>query len=146
MNRRVRCLYTIAAFALVLFAPIASQAQLSPQWANGYWKIAAVGKEFNSGLMCLSQQGYMIVGKAASSTTGSMTGMSPNAGRAIAIHGKLVNNRLDGTWTASPGGDTGWLTINFGPTFRTFNGEYGHAGKKPMGNLTGTFYRRASCV
>ena len=143
MNRRSFSAYAVALFLAVL-VPTASQAQLSPQWANGVWKVQAAGKEFHSGFLCMSMQQYNIVGRTLAPSSTSMSS-SMSGTKTAAFRGKLTNNKMSGTWTTSPGGDTGWLTVTFGATFRTFSGEYGQAGKKPMGDITGTFYKPGSC-
>jgi hypothetical protein len=142
MNRRAFSAFA-AALLLSAFAGTAAQAQLSPQWANGIWQIQAAGKEFHSGFLCMSMQQYNVVGRTLPPSGNAMN--STGAMRTVAFRGKLTNNKLSGNWTASPGGDTGWLTVTFGGTFRTFSGEYGQAGKKPMGNITGTFAKASSC-
>ena len=146
MNRRAFGFYAAFALLFVAFSSGTSQAQLSPQWANGLWKVQAAGKEFRNGYLCLSMQQYTIVGHTATTaSSGSMQSSSMSGMKTVAFRGKLNNNKLSGTWTSSPGGDTGWLTVTFGATFRTFSGEYGQAGKKPMGDITGTFYKATSC-
>lgn len=143
MNRRAFSAFA-AALLLAAFVATAARAQLSPQWANGTWQVQAAGKEFHSGFLCMSMQQYNIVGRTLAPSGNAMSG-SMGATRTVAFRGKLTNNKMSGTWTATPGGDTGWLTVTFGGTFRTFSGEYGQAGKKPMGNITGTFAKATSC-
>ncbi len=143
MNRRAFSAYAAFALVFAVLVPGTSLAQLSPQWANGIWKVQAAGKEFHSGFLCMSMQQYNIVGRTLGPSASSMS--SSTTMRKVAFRGKLTNNKMSGTWTASPGGDTGWLTVTFGATFRTFSGDYGQAGKKPMGDITGTFYKPGSC-
>lgn len=51
------------------------------------------------------------------------------------ISGKVVGNRVDGTWKDPRG--TGWLTLYLGSEEKTFDGEWGYHGKKPEGKLIG---------
>jgi hypothetical protein len=134
MNRRASSASAIAALVLSLLSVSASHAQLSPQWANGYWRVTAVGREFHNGVLCMQAVQYNVTGIAG--TSAHFTGTT------VPIHGKLNNNVLSADWTNATTGDHGWLTFNFGDTFRTFSGEYGRAGQKAMGTITGKFAQR----
>ena len=48
---------------------------------------------------------------------------------------ELVGRRLDATWRE--GKDDGWLTFNFTPDGKAFEGEWGYHGEKPAGKWIG---------
>ncbi|MGZ3506630.1 MAG: hypothetical protein ACXVAW_19060 [Vulcanimicrobiaceae bacterium] len=124
MNRRAFSAYALAALVVALLVPSNSQAQLSPRFITGDWSVQSAGVEFHKGIMHLTQQGYTVVGHLK----------GPRG--TISLNGKLNNNVLSATWHG-PTGETGWLTFNFAPSFLSFNGDYGYAGRKPTGQVIG---------
>jgi hypothetical protein len=120
-------IFVWAAFAaLIAFAWTASARASTP--IPGNWHVHSTGDQFRSGTLHLHRQGTTIVGNyEAEKGTTQMTG-------------KLVNDKLSGTWR-DPSGESGWLTLNFSETGTGFQGEWGYHGRPSNGNLVGQLIR-----
>ena len=115
----------------IAFLPAAVLAQMGPHMVTGVWQVRSGGEQFHSGTVHMSQTGYTIVGN------------SRMARGMMNFTGKLNNDTLSGTWRG-PTGETGWLTLHFAPSFRSFNGEYGYHGRKPSGTMVGKLVRHTT--
>jgi hypothetical protein len=112
----------LAAFCALFAAPYAAFAQEAP--APGLvtrdYKVATSGEYFTATDLHLIRHGEDVIGVY---------------GENGHISGKLVDNRVDGTWKDPRG--TGWLTLYLAADHKSFNGEWGYHGKKPEGKLIG---------
>lgn len=110
---------------LGIIAPITSAAQATPN-VTGDWVVQVTGDSFIAGTLHLTQVGDTVVGSAdAKGAQGSGV---------LQLHGTLAGNKLSAQWR-SPKGNTGWMTLNFQPSFRAFSGEWGYGGRKPNGAI-----------
>lgn len=113
-------------FAAV-YHPVPTFAQMSESTANvtGDWAVQMTGIDFAAGTLHLSQVGDTVVGSALA---------SKNESGVLQFSGKLQGNKMSGNWRG-PKGETGWLTFNFSPEHRAFNGEWGYGGRPPSGHI-----------
>jgi hypothetical protein len=112
-----------AAFAVLLAFAWSNSARAAMP-IPGSWQVHSTGDQFHSGTLHLHRQGTTVVGnyEAENGTT--------------QLTGKLVNDKLSGTWRDASG-ESGWLTLYVSETGSGFHGEWGYHGRPPNGDLVG---------
>jgi len=122
--KRMLLAVAIAIFGatLSLAAPATASAQAAGPAITGDWVIQVTGDKLFAGTLHLTRVGNTVIG--TSSVQGGV----------LQINGKLNGNVCDAKWRG-PTGQTGWLTINFTPSFSSFHGEWGYGGRKANGSF-----------